>query len=65
MISTSEAIWLHNLVEQSAMYSASTVLRETLDYFLLNHELIADLKQKHLPDVLFLSKILPTQSTSV
>ena len=44
LISSFEAIWLHNLVEQSAMYSASTVLRETLDCFLLNHELIADFK---------------------
>ena len=44
LISASEAIWLHNIVEQSAMYSASTVLRETLDCFLLNHELIAELK---------------------
>src|SRR5713226_8234656 len=65
LISASEAIWLHNLVEQSAMYFASTVLRETLDCFLLNHELIADLKQKHLPNVLFLSEILPAQSASV
>ena len=65
MISTSEAIWLHNVVEQSAMYSASIVLRETLDCFLLNHELIVDLKQKHLPDVLFLSEILLAQSASV
>ena len=65
LISASEAIWIHNLVEQSAMYSASTVLRETLDCFLLNHELIADLKQKHIPDVLFLSEILPAQSASV
>ena len=65
LILASEAIWLHNLVEQYAMYSASTVLRETLDCFLLNHELIEDLKQKHLPYVLFLSEILPTQSASV
>ena len=43
LISASKAIWLHNLAEQSAMYSASAMLRETLDYFLLNHELIADL----------------------
>ena len=43
-ILASEAIWLHNIVEQSAMYFASTVRRETLDCFLLNHELIADLK---------------------
>ena len=47
------------------MYSASTMLRETLDYFLLNHELIADLKQKNIPDVLFLSEILPAQSAFV
>ena len=45
-----ESIWLQNLVEQYAMYSASTVLSETLDCFLLNHELIADPKQKHLPN---------------
>ena len=31
------------LVEQSAMYSASVVLIATLDFFLLNHEIIADL----------------------
>ena len=52
-------------VEQNAMYSASTVLRETLDCFLLNHEIIADPKQKHPPDVLFLSETLPAQSASV
>ena len=45
--------------------SAFVVLRETLDCFLLNHELIADPKQNHLPDVLFLSKILPAQSAFV
>ena len=55
----------YNLVEKSAMYSASTVLRETLDCFLLNHELIADLKQKHIPNVLFLSEILLAQFASV
>ena len=63
--SASEAIWLHNLADQSTMYLASAVLRETLDCFLLNHELIVDLKQKHIPYVLFLSEILPAQSASV
>ena len=33
------------LAEQVAMYSALAVLRETLDYFLLNHELIANPRQ--------------------
>ena len=42
LILASEAIWICNLAEQSAMYSAPAVLRETLDYFLLNHEIIAD-----------------------
>ena len=60
LISASEAIWLYNLAEQSAMYYAFVVLRETLDCFLLNHELIAYPKQKYLPDVIFMSKILPT-----
>ena len=53
------------LVEQAAMYFASAMLRETLDCFLLNHELIADPKQKHLPNVFFLSEILLVQSASV
>ena len=53
------------LAEQASIYSTSAVLRETLDCFLLNHELIEDPKQKHLPDVLFLPKILPAQSASV
>ena len=30
------------LVEKDAMYSASVMLRATLDYFLLNHEIMAD-----------------------
>ena len=59
LISASEAIWLHNIVEQSAMYSASTMLIETLDCFLLNHELIVDLK-KHIPDVAIQSILMAT-----
>ena len=33
------------LAEQAAMYSALAVLRATLDYFLLNHEIMADPRQ--------------------
>ena len=33
------------LAEQDAIYSASVMVRETLDYFLLNHEIMADPKQ--------------------
>ena len=65
MISSSEAIWLHNSAGQSAIYSASVVIRETPDCFLPNHELKADPKQKYLLDVLFLSEILPAQSASI
>ena len=53
------------LAKQAAIYSASVVLRATLNCFLLNHEIIADPRQKHPPDVLFLSETLPTQSISV
>ena len=53
------------LAEQAAIYSALAMLRETLYCFLLNHEIIADPEQNHLPNVLFLSEILLAQSTSV
>ena len=50
--STSNSIdisfWSHialQLAEQAAMYYASAVLRATLDFFLLNHEILADTKQ--------------------
>ena len=45
--------------EHVAIYSAPVVLRETLDYFLLSHEIMADPKLKHPPEVLFLSDTLP------
>ena len=32
-------------VEQAAMYFASAILRETLDCFLLNHEIMEDPRQ--------------------
>ena len=32
-------------VKQDAMYSASAVLRETMDCFLINHEIMADPRQ--------------------
>ena len=51
--------------EQAAIYPASSILREILDCFLLNHEIIADPKQKHPPEVIFLSETLPAQSASV
>jgi hypothetical protein len=53
------------LAEHAEMYSASTVLREILDCFLLYHEIMADPKLKQHPEVLFLSATLPTQSESV
>ena len=40
------------------MYFASAVLQETLNCFLLNHELIVDPKQKHLPNVIFVARVL-------
>ena len=33
------------LEEQAAIYSASIVLRATLNYFLLNHEIMVDSRQ--------------------
>jgi hypothetical protein len=53
------------LVEHAAMYSSSVVLREILDCFLLCHEVMADLKLKEHPEVLFLSETLTSQSESV
>jgi hypothetical protein len=52
------------LAEHAAMYYASVVMREMLDCFLLCHKIIADLKLKQLPEVLFL-ETLPAQSASV
>ena len=61
------AIKLHYVStdEQVAMFSASAMLRETLDCFLFSHELMVDPIQYHPPEVLFLSTTLPTQSESV
>jgi hypothetical protein len=53
------------LAEHVAMYSASVVLREILDCFLLFHEVMADPKLKQHPEVIFLSEALPSQSESV
>ena len=53
------------LVKQAAIYYAYVVLRETLDYFMLSHEIMADPRLRHPPEVLFLSETLPTQSESV
>ena len=50
------------LAEQAAMYFASVMLRVILDCFLLNHEIVADPKQKHPPDLCFLYETLPSQS---
>ncbi|PNX59796.1 hypothetical protein L195_g059865, partial [Trifolium pratense] len=46
------------------MYSASAVDRDTQFCFLLNHEIRLSPRKKQLPDVLFLSSALPTQSAS-
>jgi hypothetical protein len=53
------------LAEHAAMYSTYIVLREILDCFLLFHEVMADLKLKQYPEVIFLSQALPAQSESV
>jgi hypothetical protein len=53
------------LAEHAAMYSASAVLREILDCFLLCHEVMADPKLKQHLEVLFLSEALPAQFESV
>ena len=53
------------LVEHVVMYSASDVLREILDFFLLCHEVMDDPRLKQHPKVLFLSETLPAQSESV
>ena len=53
------------LVKQFAIYSAYVVLRETLDCFLISHEIGVDPKLKHRPEELFLSKTLPTQYESI
>jgi hypothetical protein len=53
------------LVEHAAMYSASVVLREILDCFLLFHEVMADPKLKQHPEVLFPFEALPAQYKSV
>jgi hypothetical protein len=46
------------LAEHATMYSASVVLREKLDCFLLCHEIMVDPKLKQHPEVLFLSTTL-------
>ena len=53
------------LAEQAAIYSASVVLRATLDYFLHSHEIMADPRLKHPPEVLFIFETLPAQSEYV
>ena len=53
------------MAEHVAMYSASTVLREILDCFLLYYEVMDDLKLKQHPEVIFLSEALLSQSESV
>jgi hypothetical protein len=47
------------------MYSASTVLREILDYFLLFHEVMADPRMKQHLEVFFILETLLTQFESV
>jgi hypothetical protein len=53
------------LVEHAAMYSASVMLGEILDCFLLCHEVMADPKLKQHLEVIFLSETLPAQSESI
>jgi hypothetical protein len=53
------------LAEHATMYSASAVLGEILDFFLLHHEVVAESIPKQHPEVLFLLETLPAQSESV
>ena len=53
------------LVEHDVIYSSFVVLGEILDCFLLCHEVMADLRLKQHPEVLFLLETLPAQSESV
>ena len=53
------------LAEHAAMYSASALLREILDCYLLYHKIMVDPKLKQHPEVFFLSAMLPAQSESV
>ena len=49
------------LVKQDGIYSAFAVLRETLDCFLLSHEIMADPRLKQHPEVIFLYATLLAQ----
>jgi hypothetical protein len=53
------------LTEHATMYFASAMLRAILDFFLLCHEVMVDLRLKQHPEVLFLSETLPYQYESV
>ena len=53
------------LAEQVVIYYASVVLRETLDCFMLIHEIMVDPGLKHPLEVIFLSKPRHAQSESV
>jgi hypothetical protein len=53
------------LVEHATMYFASIVLRAMMNFSLLCHEIMADLRLKQHPEVLFLSETLPDQFESV
>jgi hypothetical protein len=47
------------LAEHVSMYSASFVLREIMDCFLLCHEVMAEPRLKKHPEVIFLLVTLP------
>ena len=53
------------LVKQVAIYYTFAMLRETLDFFLLRHEIMADPRLKHPLEALFLSELCPSQYESV
>jgi hypothetical protein len=53
------------LAKHATMYFVSAVLRAILDCFLLCYEVMADLKLKQHPKVLFLLEELPAQYESV
>jgi hypothetical protein len=53
------------LAEYDAMYSASIILREILDCFMIFHEVMVEPKLKQHLEILVFSEELPTQYESI
>jgi hypothetical protein len=53
------------LAEHATMYSASVVLGTMLNFSLLSHEVMANLRLKQHIEVIFLSETIPAQYESV